>query len=169
MDYFYQRVFVAQMIGVYEQFSLDIRNHLYFLHGIPFSSFFFDYPVFQKDLMMMSEDRIDPSSIGIKNTYFVAEAYAMGGWFFILPALFVYSINFSLSYLLILVFLDKFLVCNSPFNKIIVSVFLFSYLGVTGGFSDLMLFKILIMLLGLLSPVFLIAYLSRFKFVFIKS
>ncbi|WP_412486423.1 hypothetical protein [Shewanella chilikensis] len=163
LDYFLQRVFVAQMIGIYEQFSLNIHNTLYFLHGIPFASFFIDFPVFQKDLMMISEDRVDPSTIGIKNTYFVAEAYAMGGWFFILPAVFIYAINFALSYLMVLFVFNKFLVRNLSFNKVIVAIFLFSYLGVTGGFSDILLFKVMIMLFILMSPVFLIGYFSRFK------
>lgn len=164
LDYFYQRVFVAQMIGIYEQFSLNIHNVRYFLHSIPFASFFVDVPVFHKDLMMISEGRMDPSSIGIKNTYFVAEAYAMGGWLFILSAVFIYATNFSLSYIIVLFAFNRILVRNLHFNKIIVSIFLFSYIGVTGGFSDIMLFKILIMLFILMSPVFLIAYLSRFKF-----
>lgn len=167
--YFYQRVFIAQMIGVYEQFSLGIANSLYILHGIPFASFLFDYPVFHKDLMMITEDRVDASAIGIKNTYFIAEAHAMGGWFFILPAVVIYSINFSFSYFLMLFALNKLLVNNPPFNKVIVAVFLFSYLGVTGGFSDLMLFKIMIMLFILLAPVFLLAYFARFIFVVRKN
>ncbi|HFG1877171.1 TPA: hypothetical protein ACGF2C_002037, partial [Vibrio cholerae] len=136
-DYFYQRVFVAQMIGIYEQFSLNIHSVRYFLHSIPFASFFVDVPVFHKDLMMISEGRIDPSSIGIKNTYFVAEAYAMGGWFFILSAVFIYAINFAISYLIVLFALNKFLVSNLSFNKIISAFFLFSYISVTGGFSDI--------------------------------
>lgn len=168
-DYLYQRIFVAQMIGVYEQFSLHIMNSFYFFHGVPFASFFIDFPVFHKDLMMITEDRIDPSNIGIKNTYFIAEAYAMGGWLFILPAVIIYAVNFALSYLMMLFALNKFLVNNPPFNKIIVSIFLFSYLSVTGGFSDLMLFKIMIMLFILLAPIFLIAYFSRFKLIIRKG
>ncbi|GEM_PF-6792962 len=165
LDYFYQRVFVAQMIGVYEQFSLDIRNSMYFLHGVPFASFFVDFPVFQKDLMMISEDRVDPGSIGIKNTFFIAEAYAMGGWLFIIPAIFIFSLNYVVSFVVMVGALNLCLAKNSGFNKLISAIVLFSYVGVTGGFSDLMLFKVTIMILILLFPVLFIGYLSRYKFV----
>ena len=166
--YLYQRVFVAQMIGVYEQFSLHINNIRYFLHGIPFASFFIDYPIFHKDLMMITEDRVNPSIIGIKNTFFIAEAYAIGGWFFILPSIFIYALNFSLSYMIVVVLLNKFLGLNFSFNKLITAVWLFSYINVTGGFSDLMLFKITIMIALLLFPFFLLGYLSRYKLVVSK-
>lgn len=165
LDYFYQRVFVAQMIGVYEQFSLELRNSLYFFHGIPFASFFVDFPVFQKDLMMISEDRTDPSSIGIKNTFFVAEAYAMGGWLFIIPAIVIYSLNYAISFVIMVGVLNFCLIDNLSFNKCISAIVLFSYLSVTGGFSDLMLFKVTIMILILLLPIFFIGYLSRYKYI----
>jgi hypothetical protein len=167
-DYFYQRVFVAQMTGIYEQFSLNIHDIAYFWHGVPFASFFVDYPIFHKDLMMISEDHTDLSSIGIKNTYFVAEAYAMGGFAFILPAILIYAFNFAISYIIFVIALNKFLSANIEFNKLIAAIFLFSYLSVTGGFSDLMLLKIMIMLFILLSPIFAIAYISRFRFVLRK-
>jgi hypothetical protein len=164
-DYFFQRVFVAQMIGIYEQFSLNIHDTLYFLHGIPFSSFFIDYPVFHKDLMMISEDRSDPSSIGIKNTYFVAEAYAMGGWYFIIQAVIIFTLNLALSYVLLFKTLNILIANNKAFNKLISSIFLFSYISVTGGFSELMLFKVMFMMYILMFPVFVLAYLSRFKLI----
>lgn len=157
-DYFFQRVFVAQMIGTYEQFNLWIKDFSYIWHGIPFASSFVDYPIFQKDLMMISEDRIDPNSIGIKNTFFIAEAYAMGGWFLVFLSPIWIAINLSLSYVFIVFLMNKFVFNNIEYTKRIVALALFSYISVTGGFSDLMFFKITIMILILISPFLLTFY-----------
>lgn len=165
-DYLYQRIFIAQMIGMYEEFSIHIMNYQYFFHGIPFASWFMDFPVFHKDLMMITEDRIDPSQIGIKNTFFIAEAYAMGGWFFIIPAVFIYALNFSLSFVLIVKLMNTFIVKNPSYNKVITAFFLFSYVTVFGGFSDLMLFKITVMLVMILTPILFLGYLCRFRYSF---
>lgn len=164
LDYFSQRVFVAQMIGVYEEFNIHLFNTDYIFHGLPFASFFVDYPIFHKDLMMVSEDRYDATTIGIKNTYFIAEAYGMGGWPLLLISPFIFGVNLAISYIIVLYIFNKLFPYSDGINKLIVSVFLFSYMKVTGGFSDLMLFKNLIMLLILLSPVLLFAYISKIKF-----
>ncbi len=163
LDYFTQRVFVAQIIGVYEQFNLFLQDDLYLLHGVPFASFFIDYPIFHKDLMMVTEDRVDPSTIGIKNTFFIAEAYGMGGWPLLLVSPIIFGVNFSISFILFFKVLNQFFPHNNYTNKLISSVFIFSYIDITGGFSDLMLFKLPIMLLGLLTPVWLIAFATRFN------
>lgn len=163
LDYFSQRVFVAQIIGVYEQFSIFLQDDLYFLHGVPFASFFIDYPIFQKDLMMVTEDRGDPSTIGIKNTFFIAEAYAMGGVWLLMLSPIIMGVNFSISFVVIYKVFNFLFPNNDYINKLVCSVFLFSYVDITGGFSDLMLFKLLIMLFGLLSPIWFFAYLAKYK------
>lgn len=163
LDYFSQRMFVAQIIGVYEQFNLFLRDDSYIWHGIPFASLIKDYPVFHKDLMMISEDRIDPSTIGIKNTLFVAEAYGMGGSLLAVMSPFIIGVNFIIMFVVFFRLLQFLFPNNFEINKLIASVFLFSYLDITGGFSDFVFFKILIMLLGLLSPIWLLAYLARYR------
>lgn len=161
LDYFYQRVFIAQMIGVYEQFSLHIQDSMYILHAIPFANFFIEAPIFHKDLMMITEDRSDPSSIGIKNTYFIAEAYAIGGWGMLWFSVVIYAVNLLISYIFFVYILNKFIVNNLDFNKLIVAVFLFSFINITGGFSDLMFLKTTIMLFILLSPILALTFLYR--------
>lgn len=162
-NYFLQRTFVAQTIGFYEQFNLHLQSHAYALHGVPFASFFSDFPVFHKDLMLYSEDRFDLSAIGIKNTFFVAEAYGMGGAWFIIPSIFIYAVNYTLTFVIIVVFLNQMLVKNTSMNKIIAAGGYFSFVNVTGGFSDLMLFKILIMIMIILIPFVAASFLSRLK------
>lgn len=167
-DYFIQRVFVAQMIGTYEEFNLFLSDSSYIFHGIPFASLFTDYPIFQKDLMMISEDRIDPSSIGIKNTFFIAEAYAIGGWFLLFLSPIWIAINLSLTYIFIVFLMNKFVFNNLEYAKRIVSIALFSYISITGGFSDLMFFKITILIIILILP-FLIIFHFLKKIIIKKS
>lgn len=164
--YFSQRVFVAQLIGVYEQFSINIRDVNYALHSVPFLSYFMDYSIFSKDLLLISEDRIDPSTIGVKNSFFIAESYAIGGWSFILPSIIIYSVNFMLSYLFVLFLLNRSLGRNLDFNKFIASTFIFSYFSVTGSFSDMFMFKLVIMCSLFLSPIMFIGWIGSKKFVF---
>lgn len=152
LDYFCQRVFVAQMIGVYEQFNLWLHNSLYIFHGVPFASFFTDFPQFHKDLMLISEDRIDPNSIGIKNTLFIAEAYAMGGWPLLTASPFIMALNLSISYVWMVFLLNRLSFMDFEFSKRVVALALFSYVGITGGFSDLIFFKTTVMLTIFLLP-----------------
>jgi len=164
MDYFYQRVFVAQMIGVYEQFNLWLHDYNYIWHGIPFASNFVDYPQYHKDLMLISEGRSDPGSIGIKNTLFIAEAYGMGGWYLLLLSPMITAFNFCLSFVWLTYLLNKVAFHNFEFTKRVVAISLFSYIGVTGGFSDLMLFKVTIMVTILISPfISLVSLISKLK------
>lgn len=155
-NYFYQRVFVAQMIGVYEQFSLNIINFDYIYNSIPFASNFHEVSNFHKDLMMISEDRIDPLSIGIKNSYFLAEAYAIFGVSALFFAPIIYSVNYCISYLLLLKVFNLFVCRNSEFNKYSCSIFLFSYLNITGGFSEVLFLKLIVMVIIMLVPVLLL-------------
>lgn len=158
--YFSQRVFVAQLIGAYEQFSLNIRNFDYVFHSVPFLSFFMDYPIFSKDLLLISEDRIDPFSIGVKNSFFIAESYAIGGWYFILPSIIIFAVNYMISYLIVLFLLNRCLGYNLEFNKFVTAMFIFSYFSVTGSFSDMFLFKLVIMSSLFLLPILLVGWIG---------
>ena len=146
LDYFTQRMFVAQTIGVYEEFNLFLNNYSYIWHGVPFASSFIDFPVFHKDLMLISEDRINPSTIGIKNTFFIAEAYGMGGWLLLALSPVWMAINYALTYIWMTFIIDKLAFKNFEYTKRIVGIALFSYISIMGGFSDLMFFKLTIMI-----------------------
>ncbi len=164
LDYFYQRVFVAQMIGVYEQFNLFIQNPDYILHGVPFASTFIDFPIFHKDLMLISEDRLEASSIGIKNTLFIAEAYGMGGILLLILSPFWIAFCFALNFKWMVFLTNKFIFKNIEYSKKIICVTVFSYVSITGGFSDLMFFKITILMTLLLLPFILINRIFNLKF-----
>jgi len=158
LDYFTQRVFVAQLIGTYEEFNLLLNDFSYIWHSVPFASSFIDFPIFQKDLMMISEDRVNYSNIGIKNTFFIAEAYAMGDLFLLVISPFWTAINFSLTYIWMTFIINKFAIKNLEYSKKVVAISLFSYISITGGFSDLMFFKITIMITILIMPFLITTY-----------
>lgn len=150
LEYFVNRIFIAQIVGVYEEYNLLLSDWSYWWHAIPFASFFTDYPIFHKDLMMISEDRIDPSNIGIKNTLFIAEAYAFGGWLLVFISPFIYIMNIIFSFLWFNYFLN-IAINNQLYTKYIVGLFLFSYISLSGGFSDILFFKLPIMITIFLS------------------
>lgn len=164
LDYFTQRMFVAQTIGVYEEFNLFLNNYSYIWHGVPFASSFIDFPVFHKDLMLISEDRIDPSTIGIKNTFFIAEAYGMGGWLLLALSPVWMAINYALTYIWMTFIIDKLAFKNFEYTKRIVGIALFSYISIMGGFSDLMFFKLTIMITILIIPFLIVTnFINRIK------
>lgn len=162
-NYFSQRVFVAQMIGVYEQFNLLIQDSMYIWHGVPFASSFMEFPVFHKDLMLISEDRVDASAIGIKNTLFIAEAYAMGGLYLLVFSPFWMAFVYSVNYRWMTFVTNKYIFNNLEYTKRIVALSIFSYVSVSGGFSDLMFFKITILMTLLLLPFITLKKFINFK------
>jgi hypothetical protein len=167
-DFFWQRVFVAQLIGTYEEFSLYISNSSYILNGVPFLNFIKEVPNFSKDLLLISEDRIDPLTIGVKNTFIIAELYAIGGWFFIPIGILIYVINYLLSFRLFLFLFNRIFRDCAVFNKFLISQFIFYTFNVTGAFTDLVFFKLTIMCLILMMPLFLFPIFLKF-YLFMKG
>lgn len=141
LDYFLQRTFVAGIIGVYEQMSLLIINPSYILNSIPFYSSIFEVPNFHKDLMMITEDRIDPSTIGIKNTFFIAESFAFFGFIGLVLGPILYVFNYYLGLKLISKLLSKIFSINFTDAILIFSLPYFGVIKFNGGFSDILFLK----------------------------
>lgn len=138
--YFINRLGVGQMGGAYEQFNLNLYDPRYVYHSIPFASLFLDYPVFQKDLMLVSEGILDPTRTGIKNSLFISEASAFG-WFYLILSPFIVGFNTAISIALIALFLSKFYLGDRVLSFKI-STFLFLCMNaLTGGFSEYIFFK----------------------------
>lgn len=164
VDYFFQRVFIAPVIGTYEQLDIKLFNPQYILHSIPGVSSFFEVPNFQKELMMVSESRTDPSNIGIKNTLFIAEGHAIAGKLGIIFSILLYCFNYFLSFKFILImFSKKFLIPPEKIKPVIAIAFL-SYLKINGGLSDILFFKTPILMAVTLFPILLLTKLiNRLK------
>lgn len=153
-QYLFNRVFIAQMAGMYEQWNLDLRSTVYAYHFVPFASLFIDYPVFHKDLMMISENRIDVNSIGIKNTFYLAEAYAAFGNLGLIFAPIIMGFSMVVNYLILSKFFQR------VFGNKRLGVFFGSYLfvfffGLTDGISQSVLLKGSVVVILLFLPLFL--------------
>jgi hypothetical protein len=150
--FLFKRLLIGQMAGIYEQFSLYIYDPTYAWHAIPFASLLTEYPIFHKDLMLISEGISDPASIGVKVTHFPAEAYAIAGWIGVALAPFILALSFLLNYFLMLFFLSKFLITNRNYAIMITSLLMSFFLVTTGGVTELVFFKLTILMCILLMP-----------------
>lgn len=144
--YFINRLGVGQIAGTYEQFNLKLYDSKYIYHSIPFASLFFEYPVFQKDLMIISESVYDPSSTGIKNSLFISEASSFGVLFLVISP-FIVGFNTAISIALIAIFLSKMYINDRLFSFKISTFMFLSVNTITGGFSDYMFFKSLVLII----------------------
>lgn len=159
--YFINRLGVGQMGGVYEQFNLNLYDPRYVYHSIPFASLFLDYPVFQKDLMLVSEGILDPTRTGIKNSLFISEASAFG-WLYLILSPFIVGFNTAISIAIIALFLSKFYLSDRILSFKI-STFLFLCMNaLTGGFSEYMFFKSTIIILFSIGFVILVTKIFDF-------
>lgn len=137
------RLGIGQMAGVYETFSLDyIPRGAYYWSMIPMSSFFADYRDYHVDfhkVLMMITEGFDYTDMGVKNTLFIAEAYAIGGtWLLYLSPLIV-GMSFSLGMWI------TFKLLKAMFgNEVASTYFIPFYLSghkLTGGFAIFPLLK----------------------------
>ncbi|MEL6991884.1 MAG: hypothetical protein AAGL92_09935 [Pseudomonadota bacterium] len=154
-DYFWNRVFVGQMAGVYEQFNLWIYDPAFAWHSVPFASFFVDYPNFHKELMLTSENRVDPDSIGIKVTFFAAEAYGMFGWLGVIFAPLLMALQYIFTFLILNAVIRRTILRAPELSKYVTAFFFASYYSLTDGISEMVLYKGCVFVIILLSPVIL--------------
>lgn len=97
--YLANRAGVGQMAGAYESFAVGRLNGSFFWHMIPFASIFVDYPIYDKELMVLVEgvDRLD---IGVKNSLFISEAFGIGGYPLLLISPVVVGVSYAISLLI---------------------------------------------------------------------
>ena len=163
--YFINRIGVGQISGVYEQFNLLLYKPEYIFHAIPFGNFFAEYVPFQKDLMLVSEDVKNATSTGVKNSLFLSEAMGIGGWGLAIASPFIVAVNYALSYVVIYKIFN-YMLLNDKYLCSKICPLLFIYIApLTGGFSEWLFFKLLIIyvvfILVILLPFNLISSLSR--------
>ena len=111
----------------------------------PGARLFVDYVDYQKVLMMVTEG-YGYSEMGVKNSYFIAEAYAMGGFalMFLSPIIVAFSTALGL---IILIDLLKRIVGKELCRPIATLLYLKTQ-SITGGFSHFPLLKGLILIVG---------------------
>ena len=151
--YIFNRLGIGQMAGTYETFGMAARGDLpkgdFYWHMIPGASFFVDYIDYQKLLMMITEG-YGYTEMGVKNTYFIAEAYAIGGYVLLWISPLIVALNLVLGIWILRKFFS--IIFPLPFaSELSILIYLISH-NITGGFSSFPFFKGLIHVLILLGP-----------------
>ncbi len=157
--YVLNRIGVGQMGGTYVTFGYAYSGNFpegeYYWALIPGASLINpEYINYQKALMMISEG-YEFNKIGVKNTYFISEAYAIGGWWLVWlsPVIVAFSTAIGLKLYMIL-FRSFFFAAVAPQLALILYL---STHDITGGFAAFPLLKGAIVqgtiLLILISPI----------------
>jgi len=141
--YIINRIGVGQMGGTYVTlgyaYSGNFPEGEYYWALIPGASLINpEYINYQKALMMISEG-YDYNKIGVKNTYFISEAYAIGGWWlvWVSPIIVAFSTALGLKLYMIL-FRSLFFAAAAP--QLAMVLYLFAH-DITGGFAAFPLIK----------------------------
>ena len=137
------------MAGVYETFGLEKSGSLpkgdFYWHMFPGASLFVNYIDYQKALMMVTEG-YGYSEMGVKNSYFIAEAFAIGGYPLMFLSPFIVAFSTALG-LIVLVDLLKRIV-GSKLSWPIAMLLCVKTQSITGGFSSFPLLKGVILIVG---------------------
>ncbi|WP_236042843.1 hypothetical protein [Marinobacter nauticus] len=162
--YLLNRLGVGQIQGVYEQFSLELRDWRYMLVEVPFSGLFVDPPNYSKDLMLNTLGRDQEfSEVGVMNSFFIGQAYAIGG----LPFVFVSPLLVAFNYCLINFFVILFLVRLFGFSRshaqLLGVIFCSSVVMFTGDLNGLLLGKKIFIIAFYFVLVFLVFRFFRFS------
>lgn len=160
IQYIFMRISTGQMMGVYEQLDMKIISFDYIWRSVPFANFFLEYKEYSKDLMMATWGSYkDADEVGVMNSYFIGEAYAIGGMVFLILSPLIVSVNYCVSiYILILIF-HKIFKLNKNFSIKVVALSLPFIFPLTGDIAGLIFFKFLVMYIIFLTPlIFFILY-----------
>lgn len=161
IEFILDRLGIGQIQGVYEQFSLKLRDINYIYTEIPLSGIFGEEKIFSKDLMMLTYGYNSYfKEVGVMNSYFIGEALAIGGYFLVFISPIIVAFNFCLICASISWMFSTKLKLPPRESRIITALFASSILMFTGDFNGLLLGKkffstlaFLILLLGTLSVI----------------
>lgn len=154
LSYLLERLGVGQMAGAYETLSLEFFVPGSWWHMIPFASFFVDYPVFSKELMLYTEGA-EYDRTGVKNSFFIAEAFGIGKYFLMCFS----PVIMAFSYIVKMLFL--FYSIRFFFGIFVAGIYTIPFLylstSITGDLSSLALQKGTILLFMVLGLVYLLS------------
>ncbi|MBA6222889.1 hypothetical protein H4J51_07195 [Colwellia sp. MB02u-18] len=161
--YLVERIGVDQMAGTYETFSAELYSPKYAWHAVPFSHFFVDYNIFSKDLMLLSEGGTH-TSVGVKNSLFISEAFGMGSWELAIVSPFIFSFGYVIK--LLIIYSTLTILFSKSVSQTFTLPLLFTTTKLTGDFSSVVLQKGTILLLVVFVVIYLVSLLLNF---FIKN
>ena len=151
--YLLGRLGIGQMAGVYETLSMEFFVENSWWHMVPFASAFVEYPIFSKELMLATEN-YDYDRIGVKNSFFIAEAFGIGGYLLIFLSPIVVAFSYVLKIIIIFNVLRGFF--GIYVAKIYSMPIVFLSSSLTGDFSSFVFQKSTLLIVILLTFVYII-------------
>ena len=156
------RIGMAQMAGTYDGIALGPLSGHFGWHMVPFANFFEDYVPYAKALMMHVEG-YDYDQVGVKNSFFVSEAYGIGGYWLVIASPFIVGFCWVISAVVF------YRAMKWMFGRDVAGLYFLPisilYMNLTGGFSPFPLFKGLLLMLSVFcvfwAPWFLLSLLPR--------
>lgn len=138
LGYLFDRLFMAQMAGTYDGLALGQLHGAFHWHMIPFASLFEQYIPYDKSLMMYVEG-YDFTAVGVKNSFFISEAFGIGGYGLVLVSPFIVGVSFVAGIGL------TYGTLRAMFGYSVARMYFLplslQFMSVTGGFSSFPLFK----------------------------
>lgn len=161
-EYILLRTSSGQMMGAYEQLDLKIQGFDYIWRSVPFANFFIDYKEYSKDLMLNTWGYYKSySEVGVMNSYFIGEAYAIGGYFLLFISPFIVGFNYCLSLYVMIYIMHRFFKLDKGFSMRVIGITAIFLFPITGDIAGLLFLKLLVMYIIFLTPIFFLVGLSR--------
>ncbi len=141
-----ERLAVGQIHGAYEQFALKLHDPDYIWHAVPFANILLDYKIFNKDLMMHTWGLGSAAEdIGVMNSLFIGEAYAIGGFPLVLLSPVIVAFNYCVLSLSLLAVLRATGGLGNHQARKVVTLLVPGIAFFTGDIAGLLMFKLNVM------------------------
>ncbi|MDP9963017.1 hypothetical protein J2W37_000723 [Variovorax paradoxus] len=151
------RAGLGQIGGLYEQFAVRLYDPNYIWHSIPFANLVVDYPIYNKDLMMMLWGaNVAADETGVVNSFFVGEAFAIGGYVLALISPAIVALNYCVAIVLLTGFFRYFFGYSFGAARIILQLLIPSTFIMTGDIAGILFGKLLVMTLLFLLALWLL-------------
>ncbi|KQW64141.1 hypothetical protein ASC92_01425 [Variovorax sp. Root411] len=151
------RAGLGQIGGLYEEFAIRLHDANYIWHSIPFANLLIDYPIYNKDLMMVLWGaNTTADETGVVNSFFVGEAFAIGGYVLALISPAIVALNYCLAIVLLTGFFRHFFGYSLGAARIILQLLIPSTFIMTGDIAGILFGKLLIMTLLFLVALWLL-------------
>ncbi|MDM0004458.1 hypothetical protein QTI51_01210 [Variovorax sp. J22G73] len=161
----FERLGIGQIQGVYEQFSVKLQDPAYVLSEIPLSGLFGESRAFSKDLMGITYGfYLDSTEFGVMNSFFIGEAFAIGGWVLVwLSPVFV-GFNFCvIVYMTVRVLNEKFKLPVAE-AKYVAALFISASVTFTGDLGGLLFGKRVLVVAILFFALYIFYKAGKIKF-----
>lgn len=162
VGYILLRISTGQMMGVYEQLDLRIHDIEYIWRSVPFANFFLEYKEYSKDLMMYTWGSYkDADEVGVMNSYFIGEAFAIGGMLFVLLSPIIFGLNYCLSIFILIFILHRFFGLEKNSSVKVIGLSMAFLFPLTGDIAGMIFLKQIVMYVVFLIPLIFVVEIFR--------